>query len=156
MNVMNLTVLIICMVGCQAQEDENELRKQVMETDRNFNLMANEKGNAAAFLFYADEMVIKMQEDNYPIVGKYALMKTLNENPWDNFTLTWEPLRAEASGTLGYTFGNYQVITKTADGLRDTTFYGNYVSVWKRKKDGSWRFIVDGGNDTPGPVTLEQ
>ncbi len=156
MNVRCLTFFIICLLGCQPQEDDNELRRQVMETDRSFSLMANEKGNAAAFLFYADEMVIKMQDNDYPIVGKYALMKSLNDDPRNDFKLSWEPLRAEASGSLGYTFGNYKVITKTPDGLRDTTFYGNYVSVWKRKKDGSWRFIVDGGNETPGPVSLKQ
>lgn len=156
MDVRYLTVCLLLIMSCQSREDENELREQVLETDKSFNQMANQKGNAVAFLYYADEMVIKMQEDNYPIVGKYALMKSLGDNSWDDFKLSWEPLRAEASGNLGYTFGTYQLETKTEDGLRDTVFYGNYVSVWKRKRDGSWRYIIDGGNETPGPVSLKK
>jgi len=148
--------LVCLLVACQSKVEDWELRDQVMETDRSFSKMAADKGNAEAFLYYADEMVIKMQQGNYPIVGKFALMQTLKDNPWDDFTLTWEPLRAEASGHLGYTFGTYELKTKTSDGLRDTLYYGNYVSVWKRKRDGSWRYIVDGGNDTPGPVTLKK
>jgi ketosteroid isomerase-like protein len=144
------------MLACQTKVEEWDLRDQVMETDRKFSQMAAEKGNSEAFIYFADEMVIKMQTNDYPIVGKYALMKVLKETPWDDFNLSWEPLRAEASGNLGYTFGNYKLETKTSDGLRDTVIYGNYVSVWKRKKDGSWRYIVDGGNDTPGPVSLKQ
>jgi ketosteroid isomerase-like protein len=149
-------VFVFLFIGCQSKVEDWELRDQVMETDRSFSKMAAEKGNAEAFLYYADEMVIKMQQDDYPIVGKFALMQTLKNDPWDTFIVSWEPLRAEASGNLGYTFGTYVLQTKTSDGLRDTTYYGNYVSVWKRKRDGSWRYVVDGGSDTPGPVTLKK
>jgi ketosteroid isomerase-like protein len=147
---------LLVAVACQPKFDDNELRSQVLETDKSFSRMAGEKGNAEAFIYYADEMVIKMQQGDYPIVGKFALMQSLRENSWNDLKLTWEPLRAEASGHLGYTFGTYSLETKTADGLRDTTLYGNYVSVWKRKRDGSWRYIVDGGNVTPGPVSLKR
>lgn len=156
MNVKYLTICFTLLIACQPREDENELRNQVLETDKKFNAMASEKGNAEAFLYYADEMVIKMQQDDYPIVGKFALVQYFKDNPWDSFTLSWEPLRAEASGNMAYTFGNYQLTTKTSDGLRDTIYYGNYVSVWKRKRDGSWRYVVDGGNSTPGPVSLKR
>jgi hypothetical protein len=30
--------------------------------------------------------------------------------------------------------------------------YGNYMSVWKKQDDGSWKFVLDGGNTTPPPV----
>ncbi len=148
--------VFLLLMACQSKVEDWELRDQVIETDKKFSQMAAEKGNMEAFIYYADEMVILMQTDEYPIVGKYALMKELKENPWDGIKLSWEPLRAEASGNLGYTFGNYILETKTSDMLRDTIIYGNYVSVWKRKKDGSWRYIVDSGNNTPGPVSLKQ
>lgn len=153
---MNKYLIVLALLGasCQSKEDDEELKNQVLETDRSFNRMANEKGNAEAFIYYADERVIKMEPGDYPIVGKFELMQSFKDDPWDNLKLTWEPLRAEASGNLGYTFGNYKLQTKTKDGLRDTTYYGNYVSVWKRKRDGSWRYVVDGGNTTPGPVSL--
>lgn len=150
-----LTICIFLLAACESAEDDNVLREQVMETDRSFNKMASEKGNSHAFLYYADEMVIKMRDGDYPLVGKFAMMESFKEKPWDDLKLTWEPLRAEASGNIGYTYGNYSVHAKTSDG-RDTTYYGNYVSVWKRKHDGSWRYVVDGGSETPGPVSLKK
>lgn len=146
--------LIFVVQGCAPTEDTEKLKREVIETDRSFNKMAAEKGIAEAFIYYADEKVIKPSEGKQPIVGKFALMKSYEINPPKNYTLTWEPLRAEASGNLGYTFGGYTLNTKTAMG-RDTTFYGNYVSVWRRKRDGSWRYVVDTGNSTPGPVVLK-
>jgi ketosteroid isomerase-like protein len=156
---MKALLLIICAilaVGCQTRHDDRQMANEIMETDRNFNKMAQEKGLTEAFVHYADEAVILMRENEYPIIGKYELMLSTRENTWSDKQLRWEPLRAEASVNLGYTFGSYQLQTRTADGLRDTTIHGNYVSVWKRKRDGSWRYVVDGGNDTPGPVSLER
>jgi len=39
-------------------------------------------------------------------------------------------------------------LTKTG---ADTVIYGVYVSIWKKQKDGSWKYILDGGNTTPKP-----
>jgi ketosteroid isomerase-like protein len=140
---------------CSPKEDTAALQQQLIAADREFSQMAAEKGVAAAFTYFADENVIKPQPGRQPVVGKFALIESYKQNPPANIRLTWEPLRAEASGFLGYTFGGYSLTQKTPDGLRDTVTYGNYVSVWKRKKDGTWRYVLDTGNATPGPVTLQ-
>jgi len=147
-------VCAILVLGSCQQEDTEELRQQVMNADRNFSKMASEKGVAEAFLYYADEKVIKPSSGRQPLVGKFALMEWYKNNPV-NYSLTWEPLKAEASGNLGYTFGGYTLTAKTVDGKRDTIQYGNYVSIWKRKKDGSWRYVLDTGNATPGQVVIQ-
>lgn len=116
--------------------------------------MAQEKGVAEAFVFYADENVVKPTAGQQPVVGKFALMESFKKNPPGNTKLLWTPLKAEASGRLGYTLGSYTVHTKTPDGQRDTILYGMYVSIWKRKNDGSWRYVFDTGNPTPGPAVL--
>jgi ketosteroid isomerase-like protein len=59
--------------------------------------------------------------------------------------ITWQPFKAEASGDLGYTIGNWKYQTK------DTIMYGNYCTIWKRQQDGNWKFVFDGGNNTPKP-----
>lgn len=143
------------MASCQSTEDSETLKQQVLEADRDFSKMAQEKGIEKAFIYYADERVIKPNPGQQPIVGKFALMESYRNNPPSGYTLTWKPLRAEASGNLAYTFGGYELVSKTKDGLRDSTQYGNYVSIWKRKKDGSWRYVLDTGNPTPGPVVLQ-
>jgi ketosteroid isomerase-like protein len=148
--LLNVLALISC---SSTPEDTEKLKWEVIDTDRAFNKRAQEKGIAEAFIYYADEKVIKPSPGKQPVVGKFALLKFYNDNP-PNYKLTWEPLRAEASGKLGYTFGGYTLVMSTKDG-RDTTLYGNYVSVWKRKKDGSWRYVIDTGNETPEPVVLK-
>ena len=145
--------IFLFLSGCGAAEDVERLKMEVVEADRSFNKRAQEKGIAEAFLYYADEKVIKPSPGQYPIVGKFALLEFYKNNP-PAYQLSWEPLRAEASGTLGYTFGGYTLTIKTKAGS-DTTLYGNYVSVWRKKKDGSWRYVIDTGNETPGPVKLK-
>jgi ketosteroid isomerase-like protein len=153
MKLQHFIFIILIFSSCQ-KEDNNELKHQILEADRSFSKMAAEKGVAEAFLYYADEKVIKPSPGRQPLFGKFALLNWYKDHPV-NYKLSWEPLKAEASGDLGYTFGGYTLITKTADGIRDTTQYGNYVSIWKRKKDGSWRYVLDTGNPTPAQVVLQ-
>lgn len=149
-----ILTLFTLLASCASEENTEALKSEVLETDKSFSKRAQEKGIAEAFVYYADEKVIKPNEGQQPLFGKYALMESYDKNP-PQYTLTWEPLRAEASGNLGYTFGGYTLTTKTATG-KDTVTYGNYVSIWKRKKDGSWRYVIDTGNSTPGPVKFQQ
>jgi ketosteroid isomerase-like protein len=148
-------LLIVMLSACQQEEDTEKLKQEIIETDKSFSKMASEKGIAQAFIHYADEKVIKPTPGQQPVFGKFALLEWYKNNPPGKYTLTWEPLKAEASGTIGYSFGGYKLISKTADGLRDTTQYGNYVSIWKKKVDGSWRYVLDTGNPTPEEVTLD-
>lgn len=153
MKSRNVIWLVLIVAACSSPEDSDALKSEVLKTDKEFSKRAQEKGIAEAFIFYADEKVIKPVPGGQPIFGKYALMESYEKNP-PAYKLTWEPLRAEASGHLGYTFGSYTLITQTAAG-KDSVQYGNYISVWKRKKDGSWRYVIDTGNATSGPVKFQ-
>ncbi|MEI7727400.1 MAG: hypothetical protein WCK09_19985, partial [Bacteroidota bacterium] len=63
--------------------------------------------------------------------------------------LKWVPVKAEISQSndLGYTFGNWELYLKS----KDTTMYGNYVSIWEKQEDGSWKYVLDAGSNTPKP-----
>ncbi|MBX7124594.1 MAG: DUF4440 domain-containing protein [Cyclobacteriaceae bacterium] len=143
--------LLIALFACEAPMRESG-QDAIMRTDREFSAMSAEKGVAAAFVAYADDEVVKPSEGSQPIFGKDALAASYNGRKL-NFRLTWEPLKAEASGDLGYTFGNWTLKSTTTTG-RDTTTYGNYVSIWKRQPDGSWKYVLDTGNGTPAPTEL--
>lgn len=148
-------ILFLVLTACHSDDSNEALRLQVLEVDKDFNRMAQEKGIAAAFIFYADENVVKPTQGGQPIVGKFALMESFKNKPFGEATLSWLPLKAEASGNLGYTFGGYTLRTKAQNGLRDTVLYGTYISIWKRKRDGSWRYVFDAGNSTPGQAELK-
>ncbi len=80
--------------------------------------------------------------------GRDAVAKALT--PLGPGALTWAPRVADAapSGDLAYTSGD--AIIK--DG-KDVS-YSNYLTVWKRQADGSWRVVADGGNSSPKPADL--
>lgn len=62
------------------------------------------------------------------------------------FSLSWHPEYAHVVGDVGVTSGPYEVhvLDKTGHDKKGT---GKYVTVWRRQKDGSWRFAWDGGTE---------
>ena len=146
--VKKLAFLLLIFSSCVPRPaDKKLLEKEIMKTDQDFSNMSVEKGMKEAFLFYAADTVIMMRQGQLPLFGKAELTKQLQSRPDKNIHLRWVPVSAEASGNLGYTFGKWELrITG-----KDTVQYGTYVTIWKKFPDGKWRFILDGGNDTPKP-----
>ena len=143
-------IISIAFVSC-SKTDENA-KQEIINTDIAFSKRSIEKGMYAAFVEFADDSVIKPAQGEFPVFGKKALEEKFSQNGKPDFTLSWQPVKAEvaASGDLGYTFGNWKLQTKNQFGL-DETVYGNYVSIWKKQKDGSWKYVLDTGNETPSP-----
>ena len=65
-------------------------------------------------------------------------------------SLTWRPVFAVVAGSrdLGFTVGEY-IATGLGPSGAAVQRFGKYLTVWKRQRDGSWKFVVDGGNSTP-------
>jgi ketosteroid isomerase-like protein len=76
--------------------------------------------------------------------GRAEVRRLLAEGPQASWV--WRPLAAGASSDIGWTVGE-AVITAPGGG---TAFYTKYLSLWRRERDGSIRFIADGGNARPG------
>lgn len=103
-----------------------------------------------AFIQYAAHDVIKLNINQHPIIGKDNLATALGTIDPSTFSLTWEPVKAEVDGNMGYTFGNYALKIGA-----DSMLYGNYVSIWKKQPDKTWKYILDAGNPTPGPTQYD-
>lgn len=125
---------------------------EIREADQKFSIMSEKQGIAKAFTTYAADEAIKMNDGAAPAVGFDSLRVQMSRLPTNGSRLTWQVLRADAaqSGELGYTFGQWMLTNKTDTG-KQTATYGVYVTVWKRQRNGEWRFVVDGGNITPEP-----
>ncbi len=65
-------------------------------------------------------------------------------------SLTWKPTHAEvlAGAEIGYTVGTWERRNKTADG-REVVGHGQYLTVWAKQKDGSWKAVFDTGGEDP-------
>ena len=144
-------VLASLLLSCSTSEPTKE---ELIAVDLAFSKLSAERGMAEAFLTYASPDVVKLNPRQHPSIGIEQLRASFQQAGPEDFVLTWEPLQADVSRDIGYTFGNY--FLKTTVNAQDTTIFGNYITVWKRQEDGSWKFVLDGGNPTPGPTVLEE
>ena len=65
-------------------------------------------------------------------------------------TLSWAPTKAESlvAGDVGYTVGTWERHTKDARG-NPIVRTGQYITVWRKEKDGVWRATFDTGSTSP-------
>ena len=125
---------------------EDEMLK-MMDADRAFSRMSEEKGMKNAFLEYIDSNGVLLRPNQLPLVGADAIDFLILQND-SGYVLQWEPKGGTVaiSGELGYTYGVYALRPST----KDTMMYGNYVSIWKKQADGSWKYVLDSGNEGIG------
>lgn len=132
----------------------NEIDEKIrlMDADKAFSKLSVEKGMKQAFLEYIDSNGVLLRDDHYPLLGADAIDYLIQQND-SAFTMGWEPRGGAVahSGELGYTYGIYALKPST----QDTTIYGTYVSIWKKQKDGNWKFILDSGNEGLGELPQE-
>jgi ketosteroid isomerase-like protein len=141
-------IILLVLSACVRPETDKKLMEQeVLKADQDFSRMSIEKGMKEAFLFYAADSVIMLRQGQFPLMGKTALISHYKDIPDRKVILSWTPVVAKACGDLGYTFGKWELRFPG----KDTVEYGNYVTVWQKFPDGKWKYILDGGNDTPKP-----
>jgi ketosteroid isomerase-like protein len=151
-----LFLLLIFTAACTSAEKTNEQawpedlseksRQEIMSADIAMSEQAGKEGFHKALLAWADDSLVKPDEGKFPVIGKQSLAE-LWSGKEDTKAISWKPFRVDAarSGEMGYTLGHW---TLTAP---DTIYYGFYYTIWKKQDDGSWRWVVDGGNNTPKP-----
>jgi ketosteroid isomerase-like protein len=140
----------IVLSGCMHQNKKAD-NEEIMNIDKAFSKLSEEKGMKQAFLEYAAEDAVILRENSYPQVGKNAMAERFKSFSDTGFILTWEPLFAEiaSSGDLGYSYGIYTGTSKDSLGS-PLVEKGTYVSIWKKDNDGKWKFILDTGNEGLG------
>jgi ketosteroid isomerase-like protein len=79
------------------------------------------------------------RDGSFPFVGKSAASKRLAESPG---ILICSQIDAKLSGSadLGYTYGSAEFRPKDSS---KATEYANYLRIWKRQRDGSWKIVLD-------------
>ncbi|WP_119678800.1 YybH family protein [Indioceanicola profundi] len=117
----------------------------LLEADRAFNAMAQEKGVGPAFAAFA-EPAVQMLNLPSPDLKRDDLPKLFPPG----YHLIWEPQdgRISADGTFGYTWGGATIRSTGPDGtVREQP--SRYITVWRLQADGSWKWIADGGLAMP-------
>ncbi|MFC2089804.1 YybH family protein [Bacteroidota bacterium] len=139
-----LSFLLILFVSCNSNKQTSDV-EELFTADRTFSDMSLNEGMVAAFIHYCHDEGILLRPNSMPIVGKDSVVARIHATNDSLFTLTWEPLDGDISksGDLGFTYGIYTMNNKVSKSLS----YGTYVSIWKKNKDGEWRYMMDTGQE---------
>jgi ketosteroid isomerase-like protein len=116
----------------------------MLTADRDFNQAAADRNMTRFLSFVADNAAFDSAEGRGPDAVRRA---------WAPFfepggpTLRWTPARAEAlvGADVGYTIGTWERHAKDARGS-DVVRRGQYLTVWRKQKDGAWRAEFDTGS----------
>lgn len=117
--------------------------RAIVAAEIHFAEHARDHGMRAAFLEYlADDGVIF---DPGPVKGKESWEKRAESDA----LLVWQPTFAAISrgADVGYSIGPW-AWSKTK-GQEKPDAYGQFVSIWKKQRDGRWKVALDYGIDHP-------
>jgi ketosteroid isomerase-like protein len=139
-------------VATSAQEPVTKSALHSMvDTERAFAKASEEKGTRDSFLMFIAEDGILFRPT--AVMGK----KWLQEHPVPlsekRPLLAWQPIFADmaAAGDMGYTFGPWEFKQDIKD--QKPVAFGHFATVWKKQKDGTWKFAIDLGISHPQSAT---
>lgn len=129
--------------------DTAEVLAEVFAADQAFSALSDASDFGTAFLAFA-------APDAVMLAGGGLYTREALEANYSGVSpeekLLWAPVRGEAasSGDFGYSIG---AATFTAPGPEGQTFraYSKYLTLWRKQPDGTWRYLTDMGNGSPGP-----
>lgn len=141
-----LTCATIMTMPALGQSPPAHPARMVMEADHAFAARAKQVGPGQAFTEYAEPRVF-MLNDPVPGTDGPDLAKIFPPS----LEIDWGPVDGAISGdgTLGYTWGKARYYKVKADGTKEELTPSRYVTIWRRQKDGSWKFLADGGLHAP-------
>ncbi len=141
-----LIFLIILMTYTYSQSDMEKEISAIKQTDIDFSNYSKENGMEAAFMKYIADDGVLLRPYSRPVEGRENV-KQLFKDRDANFTLTWNPTfgAVSSSDDLGYSYGIYELSGKDEKG-ESYTRYGTYITIWRKDKDGNWKFVLDTGN----------
>lgn len=138
-NLFAVAVIVSTSPVPQQPERPQEAVRTIVNREHEFSGFAREHGRRAAFLeFCADDAVIF---NPGPVNAKQLWTK----RPEDNSLLVWQPDFAAVARAcdIGYDTGPWEF--KKNKAAENPDVFGDFVSVWRKQKDGRWKVAVDYG-----------
>lgn len=136
MRILSLFWLMCFATAAIAQQTD---LVKLVDTEKAFAKLAEEKGTKAAFLgnLTSDADLFLPDKIN---AKEYWLNRAESKS-----LLSWAPNFADvsANGILGYTTGNWEFRPKGKDD--QPAAFGEFITIWSRQPDGQYKFVVDIG-----------
>ena len=142
------TFLLI--TACSHNVNIEAERQALLDADKAW-VNAAASGDVNKIKQYWTEDAINYFPGQKPAFGKAQILEIVKRNrSIPGFSLQWEPRDAVVSnsGDLGYTHGSYKMSFNDPEG-NTLVRSGNYVCIWKKQEDGSWKCVME--SSVPGP-----
>lgn len=150
-----ITILAAGLTGCVAirYEPDNAADLAAIATFNQRYLQAINDGDIAALSELTTNEHIMLAPNRPPLIGKQA-NDNANRRAFEQFDIdeTWTPEETVVAGDWAWQRGIYKVVaTPKSDGASHTST-GNFLRIYQRQPDGSWRMIRDMFNSDQPPA----
>jgi ketosteroid isomerase-like protein len=144
-----LTVALVLSNQVSPQTTQSALQT-MLDTERAFAQASADRGTREAFLAFIAEDGVLFRPT--AVNGKQWMMSHPPPASTKRQLLSWKPVFGDIaeSGDLGYTTGPWQFKADIND--EKPVAFGDFITVWKKQPDGSWKFVVDLGVSHPPPT----
>lgn len=140
-------LLVVALAGC-AGVPADEARRSLVDAERAFARMSEERGIRAAFLENFADDGIGFNPAPFRLRDAWGA-RPPQSNP-KAYTLDWHPVISGVarSGALGFTAGPSLFVDTSG---KNPPSHGVYFSMWRRDAGGRWQVAADAGIETPQP-----
>ena len=147
---VTLLLAFVSLTFSQQAKDTSDLQSMV-DTELAFARMAAEQGTRPAFIAFIAEDGILFRP--HAVTGKQWMIDHPLPPSDKRSLLSWYPTVAEIAraGDMGYTTGPWEFKNDIHDAK--PVAFGEFLTVWKKQADGSWKFAIDLGISGPQPNT---
>jgi ketosteroid isomerase-like protein len=123
--------------------------QSMVDTELAFAHLSAEQGTRPSFIAFIDDDGILFRPR--AVKGKQWMTEHPVPASDKRPLLSWYPTVAEVAraGDIGYTTGPWEYKADLHDAK--AVAWGNFLTVWKRQPDGSWKFAIDLGISNPQP-----
>lgn len=148
MDRASLTTLAATLLAAyQTVRPADDAARQLLEADRRWAEVAA-TGEVREVLNLWTEDAVNYFPGEPPAVGREAIGKLVRtKRALPGFSVRWKAADASVaqSGELGYTHGSFTLSLTSPDGKKIQR-RGNYVCVWRKQEDGSWKCELEMSN----------
>ena len=144
----NLLILLSCslLYACTNKADKaaDYLKLEMISAENAYSALGQKIGAKKALMQFIDSNGVLLRPNSFPLLCADAV-DFISQSNDSAYTIVWKPRggTVAASGDLGYTYGVYAITPKN----KDKILYGSYVNIWKKQVDGSWKILLNSGNE---------
>jgi len=146
----------LCLITCQSHWPGEHASASDLAAIADFNqryLRAINDGDVKALSDLTTDDHVLLAPNAQPLTGKSANIDAMRR-AFEQFKIdeSWDPVETEVSGDWAWQRGGYKVVATPKGGGTARTVTGNFLRIYQRQDDGSWRMTRDMFNSDQRPA----